>query len=257
MHSGLESVTQVKSEGCWDGGQGAGCRLQAAQSHTNIMQLLSVGQKTLLFSCSGTRHKNAQILNSRWRHRDTGSKVSLSHSLYMLHLCVVPELIQSFHAQSLSRTAPGKSDARPAEERWARAEASSSKTFRSLTASCETLLSPFSLNLYFSFPCPARTSRLTLVCTGSKQLTLRREAWARSSARGRRGCLHPWLEFYPEGTESPGQTPPPKTSKTIMRKKNIEIMFHQSIFLKATLGWCSILYGVCWNCRISLMMCDI
>lgn len=95
-------------------------------------------------------------------------------------------------------------------------------------------------------------------CTASKQLTFRRGAWARSSARGRRVCLHPWLEFYPEGTESPGQKKT-KTSKIIMRNTilNKLIMLHKSLLLKATLAWCSILYGVCWNCRISLMMCDI
>lgn len=77
----------------------------AVQSHAKIMQLLSVGPKGVTgFSCSGTRHRNAQIINNRRRHGDTGSKFSLSHYLYMLHLCVVHALIQAFHAERLSRT---------------------------------------------------------------------------------------------------------------------------------------------------------
>lgn len=87
MHSGLQRVTLVKRKGC--SGEGSGGRSMAVQSHANIMQLLSAGQKALLLSRSGTWHRNAQKINSRRRHRDTGSKVSLSHYPYMLHLCVV------------------------------------------------------------------------------------------------------------------------------------------------------------------------
>lgn len=47
--------------------------------------------------------------------------------------------------------------------------------------------------------------------TGDKQLYLRQEAWARSSARDHRVCLHPWSGSYPEGTESPEQ----KTIKSL------------------------------------------
>lgn len=120
MHSGLER-------------EGSGGRSMAVQSHANIMQLLSVGQKALLLSHSGTWHRNAQIINSRRRHRDTGSKVSRSHYPYMLHLCcpLADPVIPCWKPFPDYRTAPGKSKARPTEERWARAEASSPKTLSS------------------------------------------------------------------------------------------------------------------------------
>lgn len=41
--------------------------------------------------------------------------------------------------------------------------------------------------------------------TGRRELNLRQEAWARSSEKGHRECLHPWSKSYPEGTESPGR----------------------------------------------------
>lgn len=40
---------------------------------------------------------------------------------------------------------------------------------------------------------------------GHKELSLRQEAWAQSSERDHRVCLHPWSEFCPEGTGSPWQ----------------------------------------------------
>lgn len=38
-------------------------------------------------SCSRTWHRNAQATEHRQQHRDTSSDISLSHYLYMLHLC--------------------------------------------------------------------------------------------------------------------------------------------------------------------------
>lgn len=59
--------------------------------------------------------------------------------------------------------------------------------------------------------------------TGHKQLYLRQEAWARSSARGHRVCLHPWSESYPEGTGSPGQ----KTRKGAREVSHFLLLFLQ------------------------------
>lgn len=76
--------------------------------------------------------------------------------------------------------------------------------------------------------------------------------WVRSSARAHRGYPHPSLVSYPGGTESPGDQQ--DCFKFLFTE--VEPIVRQQ-FCTLTLGWCSILYGACWNCRISRMMWQI
>lgn len=94
-----------------------------------------------------------------------------------------------------------------------------------------------------------------------------------------RGYLHPSPGSYPAGTESPGRRKDSRwadqlSAQCITLRPTQELSFGNwnsetsnkseqllnggfKDILRHTFGWCSILYGACWNWRISRMIWEI